>query len=156
MSSSDGKEPRYGIEELAERGGVTRRTVRYYVQRGLLPAPTGTGRGPHYTEEHLATLVSIRQLQEQGVALSEIPVRLGQVPLPPGPEPEPLPAPVPELQRGQTPIAPAPLEPTRSLWTRIVLANGVELHLRGAAGGLHPYQLAALAEAARQILGARP
>jgi hypothetical protein len=31
------QEPRYGIDELAERGGVSRRTVRYYVQRGLLP-----------------------------------------------------------------------------------------------------------------------
>ena len=47
---------RYGIAELAALGGVTRRTVRYYVQQGLLPAPLGVGRGRHYGPEHLARL----------------------------------------------------------------------------------------------------
>ena len=37
-------EPRYGIAELAEAGGVTRRTVRYYVREELLPAPLGVGK----------------------------------------------------------------------------------------------------------------
>src|SRR5687767_2623518 len=101
-SSNNGQTQRYGIEELAELGGVTRRTVRYYVQRGLLPAPTGTGRGQHYTDEHLATLVQIRQLQEAGVPLAEIPARLGRpeppvetVPPVPGPWPQPMPRPIP-------------------------------------------------------------
>src|SRR5438552_17195221 len=66
----------YGIKELAELGGVTRRTVRYYVQRGLLPTPLGTGRGPHYTPAHLERLIHIRQLQESGVPLGELAARL--------------------------------------------------------------------------------
>jgi len=66
----------YGVEELAERAGVTRRTVRYYVQRELLPPPRGLGRGKHYTEAHLATLVRIKELQEAGVPLDEIAARL--------------------------------------------------------------------------------
>ena len=70
----------YGIEELAELGGVTRRTVRYYVQRGLLPTPLGTGRGPHYTAAHLERLMHIRTLQETGVPLAEIAARLDGVP----------------------------------------------------------------------------
>src|SRR5215813_15543513 len=70
----------YGIAELAERGGVTRRTVRYYVQRGLLPTPLGTGRGPHYTPAHLQRLIHIRQLQETGVPLAEVAARLDGVP----------------------------------------------------------------------------
>jgi len=32
---------RFSVGELAELGGVSRRTVRYYVQEGLIPAPLG-------------------------------------------------------------------------------------------------------------------
>jgi len=62
----------YSISELAELGGVSRRTVRYYVRRGLIPSPTGTGRGKHYTQAHLDALVRVRDLQSQGVSLDEI------------------------------------------------------------------------------------
>lgn len=67
----------YSIGELAQAAGVTRRTVRFYVQRGLLPAPLSLGRGRHYRAEHLRTLVEIKRLQLRGVSLEEIRVRLG-------------------------------------------------------------------------------
>ena len=111
MNQTSENDPQFGIEELAERGGVSRRTVRYYVQRGLLPAPTGTGRGPHYTKDHLDTLIRVRQLQEAGVSLSEIPVRLGYVPNPPGPQPGP-PSPDPWPEPDPQPL-PGPLPPPR-------------------------------------------
>lgn len=96
----------YGVEELAELASVSRRTVRYYVQRGLLPAPTGVGRGKHYTEQHLATLIEIRDRQAAGITLEEI------------------------LSKQQT--APeAAASPRQAAWTRVTLADGVELHLRG-------------------------
>ncbi|MBA2355458.1 MAG: MerR family DNA-binding transcriptional regulator, partial [Acidobacteria bacterium] len=38
----------YAIGDLAALGGVSRRTVRYYVQGGLIPPPEGLGRGNHY------------------------------------------------------------------------------------------------------------
>src|SRR6266849_5215767 len=75
MGQDNRDERCYGIKELAELGGVTRRTVRYYVQRGLLPTPLGTGRGPHYTAAHLERLIHIRTLQETGVPLAEIAAR---------------------------------------------------------------------------------
>lgn len=103
--------PVYSIGDLARLGGVSRRTVRYYVQRDLLPAPVGTGRGSRYTESHLATLIRIRELQEAGAPLAEIAGRL---------EGPPAPA---EL------VAPSALP--WSTWTRIVLRDGVELHLKG-------------------------
>ena len=80
MSEHNQDERCYGITELAELGGVTRRTVRYYVQRGLLPTPLGTGRGPHYTPAHLERLIHIRKLQEAGVPLAEIAARLNGAP----------------------------------------------------------------------------
>jgi DNA-binding transcriptional MerR regulator len=54
----------YPIRELAERAGVSVRTVRYYIQEGLLPAPDTQGRFASYTEEHLDRLELIRRLKE--------------------------------------------------------------------------------------------
>jgi len=106
----------FDVQELAELGGVSRRTVRYYVQRGLLPTPTGTGRGKHYTREHLDTLIRIRELQEAGVSLTDIAAQLG------GAEPDP-----------QPPVTPAPPSasptPAQAAWLHVALADGVELHL---------------------------
>lgn len=104
--------PAYGPDELADRAGVSRRTVRYYVQRGLLPAPGGLGRGKHYGASHLARLLRIKELQAEGVPLEEIAARL----------------------EGRAPESTVPMEPGRvaqSTWTRVMLAEGIELHLEG-------------------------
>ena len=66
----------YSIGSLAAAAGVSRRTVRFYVQRALLPPPEGLGRGAHYTGDHLACLLQIKGWQEQGVPLDEIHARL--------------------------------------------------------------------------------
>lgn len=63
---------RYSIGELAEKAGITRRTVRFYVQRGLIPLPLGRGRGEHYTGEHLTAVLRVKSLQEQGASLDDI------------------------------------------------------------------------------------
>ena len=41
-------EPRYSLTELADLGGVTPRTVRYYLGQGLLPAVGPSGPGSKY------------------------------------------------------------------------------------------------------------
>jgi DNA-binding transcriptional MerR regulator len=73
------EEQGYGIAELARLTDATPRTIRYYVAQGLLPAPTGTGPGAHYTDDHLARLRLIRRLQRQHQPLAEIRVRLSQL-----------------------------------------------------------------------------
>lgn len=123
----------YGIDELADRAGVSRRTVRYYVQRGLLPAPTGVGRGKHYTEAHLARLVRVRELQEQGVALADIAARLDG------------------LAPGEAPRR-ADALPVQSTWTRIALSRDVELMVRGRR--LDEAELRRLRDAVQAVLGA--
>lgn len=122
---------RYGIAELATLGGVSRRTVRYYVQRGLISPPTGTGRGSHYTDTHLNELVRVRTWQEQGVSLAEIEGRLA------GDEPRP----------DEPDISPA----RPQVWTRVVLADGVELCVR-ANSGVSPGKLQRVARAALRAL----
>ena len=63
---------KYRIGELAQKAGVTNRTVHYYVGRGLLPPPEGAGVGTTYREEHLLRLRLIKKLQEQYLPLEKI------------------------------------------------------------------------------------
>ena len=107
----DEEEGRYNIDELADLGGVSRRTVRYYVQEGLLPAPFGVGRGRHYGQAHLDRLLEVKAQQEAGLSLDDI--RSRRTPQPGGGKPSPRP--------------PQPLP--RSTWRRLELAPGVELHV---------------------------
>jgi DNA-binding transcriptional MerR regulator len=62
----------YTIEELTELTGFTRRTIRYYVQEGLLEPPAGRGRGGFYYDSHVKRLLQIKALQEKGMGISVI------------------------------------------------------------------------------------
>lgn len=64
------------LEELASRAGVSARTVRYYIQRGLLPAPEFRGPDTSYGEHHVLVLEAIRSLQDAHLPLDAIAGRL--------------------------------------------------------------------------------
>ncbi|MBJ6760090.1 MerR family transcriptional regulator [Myxococcaceae bacterium JPH2] len=64
------------LAELAEAAEVSPRTVRYYVQRGLLSAPPFRGPDTVYTEEHLVRLKAIRVLQARFLPLDAIQAEL--------------------------------------------------------------------------------
>src|SRR5215213_9561699 len=66
----------YDLAELCDRAGVTPRTVRYYIQQGLLPSPGARGPEARYDEEHLDRLSLIRRLQKEHLPLAEIRRRL--------------------------------------------------------------------------------
>ena len=101
----------YSIDELADLGSVSRRTVRYYVQEGLLPAPLGVGRGRHYGRRHLDRLLEVKAWQEAGLSLVEI--RARRTPQP-----------------GSGTSGPRPSRPLpRSTWRRLELGPGIELHV---------------------------
>jgi len=117
-------EPRYSVGDLADLGGVQRRTVRYYVQEGLLPTPHGVGRGNHYGPEHLERLLKVKTLQEGGRSLDEIRRILNQ--------------------KAKAHDEPAPA-PERSVWRRITLAPGVELNVSSDVRLPAPGKLAELA-----------
>src|SRR6476646_10230377 len=59
------------IQELADRAEVTTRTIRYYVEQGILPPPE-RGRPAEYTEEHIARMALIKRLKEQYLPMEEI------------------------------------------------------------------------------------
>ena len=52
MSSADDS-PRHTLESLATLAGLTPRTVRYYIQQGLVDRPLGEKRGAYYLARHL-------------------------------------------------------------------------------------------------------
>ena len=64
------------ILELSDKTKVSPRTIRYYIQQGLLPAPETRGPGAHYGAEHVDRLKLIRKLQLEHLPLSEIRKRL--------------------------------------------------------------------------------
>jgi len=66
----------FDLTELSTAAGVTPRTVRYYVQQGLLPSPGTRGPGTRYEQAHLDRLQLIRRLQRQHLPLAEIRRRL--------------------------------------------------------------------------------
>jgi DNA-binding transcriptional MerR regulator len=66
------KNQTYTIEQLCELTGFSRRTIRYYVQEGIIAPPAGRGRGGFYYDSHLAILMKIKELQGSGFRLAEI------------------------------------------------------------------------------------
>ena len=60
------------LHELADLVGLPIRTVRYYIQIGLVDRPKGGGRGAHYTRRHLEQLIEIRKWQQAGLSLKRI------------------------------------------------------------------------------------
>lgn len=60
------------LEELCERVGLTVRTVRFYTSRGLVPPPLRRGRSGFYSEQHVARLDLVQELQAHGFTLSAI------------------------------------------------------------------------------------
>uniref|UniRef100_A0A7C3WHD9 MerR family transcriptional regulator n=1 Tax=Desulfobacca acetoxidans TaxID=60893 RepID=A0A7C3WHD9_9BACT len=124
----------YSIGELAERAGVSRRTVRFYVALGLISPPLGRGRGRHYTDQHLQEILTIRRLQAKGISLAEIQARkerTGTVVLPGEPKP-------PELQA--------------QLVTRISLGEGVVLEFAHDLAALTPSEMQEIARRCREVI----
>lgn len=145
---SHGNDTTYKLDELAERAGVSPRTVRYYVQRGLLPAPVFRGRDTAYSEDHLVRLRAIRRLQDRFLPLDAIQVELERRSsdelrdLAQGRDRDSR-----AVNMSVVPVAPpVPRHPSRApsgrpragahgeRWERWVLAPGVELHVSEGAG----------------------
>ncbi|MFI6938988.1 heavy metal-responsive transcriptional regulator [Streptomyces sp. NPDC050418] len=61
------------IGDLAARSGLTAKTLRFYEQAGLLPAPPRTAGGYRdYPEESVERLAFVREAQSAGLTLAEI------------------------------------------------------------------------------------
>jgi len=71
MTESD-----YQINELAKKAGVSVRTIRFYIDEGLLPAPSTRGRYTVYSDDYLERIQLIRLLKNRFLPLKQIRSRL--------------------------------------------------------------------------------
>ena len=129
MPSSD-----LSIEELAAAAGLTRRAIRFYVQQKLLPPPNGVGRGRHYGQAHLGQLRRVLDLQAAGHSLDAVRRLLAG---------EAVPPPAAPARRRRSPVS-------AQLWTRVTLADGVELSFDTAKHQPDAAALLALRDLARR------
>ena len=127
------------LDELAQRAGIPARTVRYYVQRGLLPPPTFRGKDSSYGATHLLRLKVLKVLQAAFYPLEEIKsvlaskddaalqLLLASPPTAPAALSEPPSLETPAAKRSRSHF------PVEERWRRIVLRPGVELLVREGA-----------------------
>jgi DNA-binding transcriptional MerR regulator len=113
----------YSIDQLCALTDLPKRTIRYYMQLGLVDRPVGETRAAHYTPVHLGQLMQIRKLADSGVSLERIRAVMA------GGE-----SPVPERQQQPG---------TVSVRTHVFIAPGVELQIDPQEAGLSPEQLRA-------------
>ena len=117
---NDTPSPTYAIDELAALAELPRRTVRYYIQQGLVDRPIGEKRAAYYTASHLEQLLTIRKWQHAGLSLDRIREILA------GPDAGMLP---PVRPRGAG---------TVEVWSHLVIADGLELTLEPSRAGMSP------------------
>ncbi|MDR1545535.1 MAG: MerR family transcriptional regulator [Deltaproteobacteria bacterium] len=111
----------FNMDELSALTGLSKRTVRYYIQLELLPRPVGEGRGARYTRDHLDRLLRIRKLTDAGVSLE----RVREV-----------------LAGSDCPVPPRNRRPgSVELRSRIYVAPGLEIEVAPTDGGLPPDRL---------------
>lgn len=117
----------FSLDELCTLSDLPKRTVRYYIQIGLLARPIGETRAAHYLGEHLSTLLRIKALTESGISLERVRDVLtgGDAPLP-----------ARRRQPGSVDVR-----------SHVLIADGIELQLSPEEVGLSPEQTRALIRA---------
>ena len=78
----------FTLDDISALAELPRRTVRYYIQSGLIDRPQGVGKGAYYTQSHVEQLLLVRKWQLAGLSLERIGELLKQQaagPLPPTP-----------------------------------------------------------------------
>ena len=120
----------FTLDELCALTDLPKRTVRYYMQIGLVDRPIGETRAAHYLNRHLEQLLRIRQLTEAGVSLE----RIREV-----------------LAGGDTPVPVRQRRPGAiEVRSHLYVAPGIELQISPEEAGMSPEQVRALTSAVMQ------
>ena len=122
----DTPQQRHTIDELSTLVELPLRTVRYYIQLGLVDRPIGEKKAAYYTAAHVDQLLTIRKWQNAGLSLERIREILA------APEAGLLPPPRP---RGAG---------TVEVWSHLVMADGLEITLEPGRAGLSSEDVRAL------------
>lgn len=117
-------QPTLSFDELCSATDLPPRKVRYYIQLGLVDRPDGINRWAKYTTRHVEQLLSIKKWQAAGLSLERIRELLHG-------EPDDLP---PKRQAAGS----------VEVWSRLLVAPGIELNVEAGVSGLSPDELRTL------------
>jgi DNA-binding transcriptional MerR regulator len=136
----------------AARAAPSARAVRFYVANGLLDRPEGTGTAATYGYRHLLQLLLIKIRQREGQTLDKIKVEMHELT---GDSLE---------RRVATSLAPAlgagadlavarERDVSDGVWRRVLVADGIEVHVRDDSPASTEDAVVAIREAVRAALG---
>jgi DNA-binding transcriptional MerR regulator len=113
--------PDYPLADLCALSDLPIRTVRYYIQIGLVDKPTGSTRAAVYGPKHLEQLLLIKKWTAAGVSLERIR----------------------ELLHGaEAPVPPRPfVAGAVEVRSHLTVADGVEVVIEPGRAGLSPEQV---------------
>jgi DNA-binding transcriptional MerR regulator len=111
----------YTLNELCVLADLPVRTVRYYVQNGLIDRPDGETRAARYGTTHLEQALLVRKWTAAGLSLER----------------------VKELLHGETPAVPAKPKAAGSIevCSHLFVADGLEVVIEPTRAGLTPEQV---------------
>lgn len=116
---------KYTFNELCSQVELPIRTVRFYIQKGLVCPPEGSRKGAYYTQKHLHELLAIRKWQRAGLSLE----RIQELLLDGTTEPGQLPP-----HRGRRP---GDLE----VWSKLFVKEGLEINFEPKMAKMSPEQV---------------
>lgn len=122
MNKDAGTEvPSYTLNELCVLASLPVRTVRYYVQTGLVDRPQGETRAARYNARHLEQLLFIRKWTGAGISLERIRGLLGS---------------------SEADLPPCPMAAgTVEVRSHIFVADGIEVVVDASRAGMSPDQV---------------
>ena len=126
VSDSNGGVMKISLRQLSDISDVPERSIRFYIQKDLLPHPKGEKRGAYYSEDHLSQLLRIRQWREAGLSLDAIGDLLQA-----------------KREAPISPIRPGSME----VRSHLIVADGLELMVAPERAGLSQTQLRRLFQA---------
>ena len=124
----------FGLDEVCTLTALSKRTVRYYIQIGLVDRPLGSKRGAYYVQRHIDQLMTIRRWRDAGVSLERVRQLMGTK------DPQDLLPPPIRRKAGAVEV-----------WSHVVLGDGLELHIEPGLAGLCPEQVRALAREVMRV-----
>ena len=122
----------FSLDELCTLTDLPKRTVRYYMQMGLVDRPIGETRAAHYLTAHLDQLLKVKQLTDAGISLERIAeIQNGE-----------------ELQIPAKPRKPGDIQ----VKSHIHVAPGIELQISPEEADMSPEQIRALVKAVMKTI----
>jgi DNA-binding transcriptional MerR regulator len=134
------------------RAAPSARAIRFYIASGLLDHPQGAGTAATYSYRHLLQLLAIKIRQREGATLDAIKQEMRDV-TGDALERRVAGALAPALSVGADTAAQVHDDAPASAWHRVVVGDGIELHVRGDSPAADADALVAMREAVRAAHG---